>query len=288
MQELKEYYQQGILDVSASGDIVIDVSESTLENMRIDAKGYNITVEGQWPATVTPEKNRGIEIVNAGLVNMSQLDINEDMFDEQAWIGKVYTFVAIFDTDYNKVSFPAGMTPNWNPEVAPFKGFLSCGYDEAELKENVSYRGPYISYEEQNKLDIANVTMIITEGDLLEDGIDSKSDYPIWTNVELDIGEVVLPNQDYQHITVKPGGSLKITGKITITGGRLDWSVTGNGQLDISGVTLVKRHPSPDMMIIRCRGFSDLDVSLLQPRAESGIIKFSLSDESYSITIWEE
>ena len=222
------------------------------------------------------------------MVDMTQLVISEDMFNEVEWIGNVYTFVAICDTDYNKVSFPVGMIPNWNPEVAPFKGFMTCGYDEAGLKENVSYCGPYITYEEQNKLDRANVAKIVTEGDLLENGIDSNSDYAVWTNVELDVGNVVLPNQDYQHITVKPGGSLKITGKITITGGRLDWAVTANGQLDISGITLVKRHPSPDMMIIRCRDFSDLDVSHLQPKAESGTIKFSLSDESYYITIWEE
>ncbi|MBR6396411.1 MAG: hypothetical protein IKS09_05530, partial [Lachnospiraceae bacterium] len=106
------------------------------------------------------------------------------------------------------------------------------------------------------------------------------------TNLEIDVGNTVLPNQDYQFLTLKPGSSLKITGTIALTGGRLGWRVTEASQLDINGLTLTKKHPSPDMVKIEYNPSAGLDTSLLNCKASSGTIKFDLSDTGYSITIW--
>ena len=87
-------------------------------------------------------------------------------------------------------------------------------------------------------------------------------------------------------MTLKPGASLKITGSITLTGGRLGWQVSEYSQLDINGLTLVKKHPSPDMLKISFSPSVGIDTSKLNCKGSGGTIKFDISDSSYNVTIW--
>jgi len=79
---------------------------------------------------------------------------------------------------------------------------------------------------------------------------------------------------------------VKISGTITLTGGKLDFTVCESEQLDIRGLTLIKQHPSPDMVKIRYELSAGLNTGLLQAKAGKGTIKFTLGESAYDITIW--
>ena len=131
------------------------------------------------------------------------------------------------------------------------------------------------------------MTAILTEGDadsVLEDPDHRINEF--WTEMEIDVGDVVLPDQDYQMFKLHPGAKLKISGKIALTGGKLDWEVSEPDQLDIRDLTLVKKHASPDMVKVRFDPTIGINEDLLQAKAASGKIMFNKGDSSYDITIW--
>jgi hypothetical protein len=285
--EIRKRLDKGIDSAILGSDIVIDVSSDTLEGIYIECEGHAVTIKGTWPKVAPGRDGRsGIELMNAGKVDMSGLTINGETFTDEEWVRNGYEFVRMRDTNYKNVTFPSGLVPNEPPEVAPFEGCVCCGIEDDGMNENLGYMGPSVTYEEQKELETKVVTAILTEGDA--DNVEGAydGDFAVWTNLEIDVGNTVLPNQDYQFLTLKPGSSLKITGTIALTGGRLGWRVTEASQLDINGLTLTKKHPSPDMVKIEYNPSAGLDTSLLNCKASSGTIKFDLSDTGYSITIW--
>lgn len=286
--EIRERLDKGIDEVTLGGDIVIDVSSDTLTGVIIHCEGHTVTFTGMWPAVAptTPDKRTGIELENAGKVDLSGLSADINSFNHPDWVGGGCNFVLIRETNYKNVIAPAGYEPNNPPECPPFTGYISYGIDDEGMNEGFGYQGPGTTYEEQNALETKVVTAILTEGDADSVEGDYGRDYAFWTKLEIDVGNTVLPNQDYQYMTLKPGASLKITGSITLTGGRLGWQVSEYSQLDINGLTLVKKHPSPDMLKISYNPAVGIDTSKLNCKGGGGTIKFDQSDNSYNVTIW--
>ena len=285
--EIRERLDKGIDEVTLAGDIVIDVGADSLDGVLIRCDGHSVTVKGTWPVVSGPKEGRsGIELENAGKVDLTGLSVNADSFVHEEWVGRGYVFVLIKDTNYKNVSFPAEYVPNAPFECAPFIGYISCNIDDEGENENIGYMGPSVTYEELKEIETKVVTAILTEGDADSVEGDYGRDFFIWTNLEIDVGNTVLPNQDYQFLTLKPGASLKITGSITLTGGRLGWSVSEYSQLDINGLTLIKKHPSPDMLKISYNPAVGIDTSKLNCKGGGGTIKFDQSDNSYNVTIW--
>lgn len=285
--EIRERLDKGIDEVTLAGDIVIDVGADSLEGVLIHCDGHSVTVKGTWPAVNAHKDGRtGIELDNAGMVDLSGLSVDADSFAHSEWVGGGYSFVMIKETNYKSVTAPSGHEPNNPPECPPFTGYISYGIDDEGMNEGFGYQGPRTTYEEQNALETKVVTAILTEGDADSVEGDYGRDYAFWTKLEIDVGNTVLPNQDYQYMTLKPGASLKITGSITLTGGRLGWQVSEYSQLDISGLTLVKKHPSPDMLKISYNPAVGIDTSKLNCKGGGGTIKFDQSDNSYNVTIW--
>lgn len=285
--EIRERLDKGIDEVTLGADIAIDVSADPLDGTLIHCDGHSVTVNGTWPAVNAHKDGRtGIELDNAGMVDLSGLSVDTDSIVHSEWLGRGYNIVAIKETSYKNVTAPSGYEPNNPPECPPFTGYIGYGIDDEGMNEGFGYQGPRTTYEEQNALETKVVTAILTEGDADSVEGDYYSDFAIWTNLEIDVGNVVLPNQDYQFLTLKPGSSLKISGSITLTGGRLGWSVSEYSQLDISGLTLVKKHPSPDMLKITYNPATGIDTSKLNCKGGGGTIKFDQSDNSYNVTIW--
>ena len=133
----------------------------------------------------------------------------------------------------------------------------------------------------------ADFHAVLTEGDA-ESVINSNNpgDVKIWTEVEVDVGEVDLPDQDYQEIQIMPGGKLTIKGTIGVTGGRLNFTVYDTDCLDIRELVLVKKHLTPDMVKIRFERGLEINTDLLQATTDEGEIKFDMAEDSYNITIW--
>ncbi len=276
--------------VTLSADIVIDVSAYTYDRVTIDCENHAVTVKGTWGSVPADkiEGGVGLCLMNASSVDLQGLVVSEDCFgDIQNVIGKNYVFVMVQDTDPDQVVFPAGLNPNDWLDLVPMEGRLTAYVNAGDRHASVGYSGPETSYEERNELETEMVKEILINGDLDDfQGADVGVMPEIWTDVVIDIGSVTLPNQDYQRVVVKPGGSLKISGSIAITGGRLDWDISESGQLDITGLTLTKKHPSPDMFKIRFPAGTAIDESTLHCKASSGTIKYTMGTESFDITIW--
>ena len=285
--EIREHLDKGFDEVWLAGDIVIDVGVDPLDGTIIHCEGHSVTIKGTWaPVNLHTDGRTGIELENAGKVDMSGLSVDTDSIDHSEWLGGGFNIVVVRETGYKNVTAPSGYKPNEPPECAPFAGYVSYGIDDDGMNEGFGYQGPRISYEDLNAIETKVVTAILTEGDADSVEGDYDGDFSIWTHLDIDVGSTVLPNQDYQFLTLKPGGSLKITGSITLTGGRLSWRVSEYSQLDINGLTLVKKHPSPDMLKISYNSSVGIDTSKLNCKGGGGTIKFDQSDSSYNVTIW--
>lgn len=296
--EIKERKGLGVNDFTLAADLVINMEEGFPTDVRIDCEGHSVIIKGIFRENMKGTW-RGIELWNASSVDLSGLTIDraafrdEDFLPEQEGMENHQQFaeiVSIIGTNYKNVTFPVDV-PNRDTfddrDKSVFEGYFVCEVNDEGDQEKIVYVGPQTTYEARLALDTAVATAILTNGDaddLLGDNY--HGEYAIWTDVEIDMGNVTLPNQDYRGIELKPGASLKISGTIAITGGKLDFTVCEADQLDITGLTLVKKHPSPDMVKIRYDSSAGLNTSLLQAKAGSGTIKFALGDQSYDITIW--
>ena len=229
-----------------------------------------------------------LTIENASEVDMSQLAVSADDFIPENYIGSGATIVKIRNTSYKNVTFPDGLAGSQDDRfVSPMDGFVSYHISDEGDEMGIEYRGPTSTYEERHELEVKMITAVMTEGDA-ESVINSNNpgDVKIWTEVEVDVGEVDLPDQDYQEIQIMPGGKLTIKGTIGVTGGRLSFTVYDTDCLDLRELVLVKKHLTPDMVKIKFERGLDINTDLLQASAAEGEIKFDMGEDSYNITIW--
>ena len=97
--------------------------------------------------------------------------------------------------------------------------------------------------------------------------------------------------EDFIGKTYKEGvrkfiGLIKADPGITVTGGRLNFTINGSDCLDIRNLKLTKKHPSPDMVKIRFAKGVKVNMKFLKAKATSGKIKIIKGTDSVDISIW--
>ncbi|MBP5198263.1 MAG: hypothetical protein J6033_04330 [Lachnospiraceae bacterium] len=297
MDEICERYAKEVRDFTLSKDLTIDFSQKVPKGISIDCNGKNLIVKGALTGEIKKDHDPYfLELKNAGKVDMSGLSLDINSFDPEEWRPEEDTFggarfdiVTVKDTDYKNVVFPADipLINEFDGPASIFDEYFTCEINDYGDEEKVTFVGTEYTYEERHAEEVEVVTMILTKGDANDIlGGEWHGEYDVWTDVSIDVGTVTLPNQDYMGIRVRPGGKLTVSGFIEITGGKLDFTVSGKDQLDLNGLTIKKSHPSPDMIKVRYAGISGIDESKVKPKASSGTIKFAACTESYDITIW--
>jgi hypothetical protein len=289
--DIIERLEANVNQITLGSDVTLNLGTYPYHDLTLECEGHYVTVVGTWTADMViigDEEHRhgGIDIRNASGADLSGVTVDRNLFADEDWIGSGFQVITVRDTPKENVKLMTGIpTIEELMDFAPFEGTLRIRIDPNEVC--LGYEGPQCTYEERQQQDTDVVKTILTQGDaygLFDEW--TYSENVIWTEVTVDIGNAVLPNQDYMNIKLMPGAYLKITGSLTVTGGRPDWTVSEYSQLDITGLTLIKKHPSPDMLKIRFDPSVGIDTSLLKAKAGSGEIKYSLGSESYDITIW--
>ncbi|MBO7357345.1 MAG: hypothetical protein J6U37_02310, partial [Lachnospiraceae bacterium] len=296
---IRERFAEDVVDFTLSGDLVIDFDEDVPIDIEINCENHAVTIKGCFKKQLKSSEvtHRCIELKDASSVDMSDFSIGEDAFLDEYWLpgeGEhsecYFHIVDIFNTSYKEVAYPASI-PNRDDidgrDFSIFEGYFMYEINDDGDGECVTYVGPRATVESRREQDMAVVTEILTKGDpaaLL--GEDFQGQYEVWTDITVDVGNVTLPNQDYTGIILRPGAKLTVKGTITLTGGKLDWVVTESDQLDLTGLTLIKKHPSPDMVKIRYDKKAGLNTDLLSAKAGKGKISYVLGENSFDISIW--
>lgn len=289
VEEIIQRKMEGANDIEVGCDITIDLSKDNVSEINLNCDGHKVTVKGSIAKeNMVTEFHAILTLENASAVDMSQLVVSADDFIPEDYIGSGATIVKIRNTSYKDVVFPEGMSDSQDDRyVSPMDGFVSYHISDEGDEMGIEYRGPTTTYEERHELEVKIVTAVLTEGDA-ESVIQTNApgEVKIWTEVEVDVGEVDLPDQDYQEIQIMPGGKLTIKGTIGVTGGRLNFTVYDTDCLDLRELVLVKKHLTADMVKIRFEKGLDINTDLLQATTDEGEIKFYMGEDSYNITIW--
>lgn len=299
IKEMKERYEKNVRLFTLASDIIIKLDEWTPVDVEIDCAGHSVAISGCFDRELTKnDGNRCIELRNASSVDLSGFTIKEGCFKDENWLpdetrengAASITVVNIINTDYKKVIFPAWVENRDDIDdrkLSVFKGYFRYEINDDGDGEGITYMGPRATYEGRLEKDKAVVTEILSKGDAGDIlGEDFGGEYEVWTDVTVDVGSVTLPDQDYTGIRLMPGAKLTVKGTVTITGGTLGFEICEGDQLDLTGLTLIKKHPSPDMLKVRFERNLKVNEELLKAKAGSGSIKFTLSETSYDITIW--
>ena len=281
--DLKDGYEAGCTEFVLANDVNIDLNACTPYGTLIDCNGHSVTVSG----TIRYVKSEGsmeVHFQNPGMVDLSAVSVDEGSFDPDKMV-RLFYGLSFSDGDYKNLKMPEGVPSRTDfVDFAPFEGHAWSDINDEGTNFSLSYQGPACSYEELHENEMQIMTAILTEGDAEE--FDVQNHLMIWTKLEIDVGDAVLPNQDYWGFKLMPGASLKVKGQITITGGQLDWNISEGDQLDLRELTLVKKHPSPDMVKIRYDSDVKVNEDLLKAKGANGKIMFDKGSESFNITMW--
>ena len=221
-----------------------------------------------------------IKIIDAESVNM------DFTVDESVDYEKLKSpFIIIENTSYKSVIFPIGVenSINTNRYITDNYFVYDISDDGKSIRVGFNYFDDNKREELKNKdTDFINYVM--------ENGIyisETGSPYGlIYSDLDIDLGDVILPDSDYSGIGVGGNAKVKLSGTITVTGGTLDFEIKDNAVLDISELYLIKAHPSPDMLKISFPENYKGDKELLKPKAKSGEIKYAETDNRIDVTIW--
>lgn len=291
VDELVEGYKKGIDHFKLSHDISIDVSKDDCYGVNIDCDGHHVEIRGELDGAKAKGRDTLFDLENASSVDMSNLSVSEASFNKDDFVKCNVGIVNIRNTSYKKVVWPSNVKENPDDrDRSPLAGMVKYQISDEGDQMSLEYRGPTATYEERQAYETKLVKAVLTKGDTKSVSADPKhrEDCSIWTEVTVNVGSAKLPNQDYQEIIIMPGGKLTIKGTVTVTGGTLAFTIKGkNGEcLDLTGLKLTKKHPSPDMCKIRFPKGTKINEKKLKPKATSGKIKFSKGDTEFAITIW--
>lgn len=281
--ELKKGYEAGCREFVLTGDVNIDLNQCDLYDSIIECGGHSVTVSG----VIRYREGVGaveVRFENPGAVDLSAVSVDEDSFESKDTVRQSWG-LTFHGGDYKNLKMPSGIYSREDKvDFVPFEGHAWIDINDDGTDFFLGFAGPNVSYDELHEKEIQIMTAILTEGDA--EGLETQNNMMFWTKMEIDVGDVTLPDQDYWGFKLMPGASLKISGKITITGGRFGWNISEGDQLDIRDLTLVKKHASPDMVKISFDSSVVINEELLQAKAGSGKIMFDKSADSYNITIW--
>lgn len=221
-----------------------------------------------------------IKIIDAANVNMDfTVSENVDFKTLKS------PFIIIENTSYKNVIFPSNVVNIINTEK-----YITENYIFYEISDDGKYIKIGVNYfdnekiEELKQKDNDYINYVMENGIYVSDNGGSYGD--IYSDLDLDLGEIVLPNSDYSEISIGGEARVKLKGTITITGGVLRLGIKDDAILDISELYLIKAHPSPDVLNISFPENYKGDKELLKPKAKSGEIKYAETDNRIDVTIW--
>lgn len=261
--------------------ITLDVSKVNC-NVTIQCNGHDITINGMTSNDYT------VVLFGAGRIDLSGIT-----FPAEKAVGEGedhHDYIRWHDTMFDQVTLPNDVPDRLElgQSAGAFDTVFGFEFSAEGDMGSIGISGPRDSYDVVHQRDIETVKTILATG--TTDGI--EGDGKIWTDVEIDVGEIVLPEQMRADITLGKGAHLKLTGTITVTAERLRFSVVEPDQLDISGLYIVKECMSPD--IIKISHPQDMAINRDMVTisggegGESGENKviYSFDNDSVSITIW--
>lgn len=260
------------IEKKSNDTYVIDVDKLN-EYKTFDATDLNIEIKGTLPIEPT------LEIYNAAHVDVSKI-----IFDENAETITNKEPIRIKNTSYKNVELGDIMPREEidRPESETFiKADISDDGNEIIIGIN------YMSEEEIERKRQEDINFL---NEVFEKGIykdENGNNYGfITSDIDLDIGDVILPNSDYSTITVAGNGKLKLRGTITVTGGSLGFGIRDNGQLDLSDLYIIKSHPSPDMLFLDYPEDYEGDKELFKAKTTKGEIQYEYNETRFKISIW--
>ena len=291
-------------NIKVSSDLTLSLdSASAYKDVCLDMCGNSISVSGTF--TLDMDNFKPLLISNASEIDLTGLKIDYDSFkklgpagprenedEEQAYWNTQRSrveVVRIVETAEEKVNIPypdSKDAPEKNEKnFSIFEPY--CEYDVRGDGIYLTVLGPLDDYETRKEKETKVLENIFANGEYHSlTKQTSNNFYYICTDITLDIGECKLPNMDYEAICVGKGGHLKLTGTLYVTGGCFNIETYEYDGVDLTGLTLVKKHPSPDMINVRFDPKVGINDALCHCKAASGTIKFSKGSERVAITIW--
>ncbi len=298
-------YWQDHLNVVLTGDFEWVVDPDQKIAFDFDCRGHSISISG----TVGNVEGTGLqplEIRGASFVDLSGIDMDLESaklippgtephgdFDEEELYWKperrIYDIVRIFGTPEDQIAFPGQAERQVDTDekyLSVFDPVLNYDTSSDGGPTVLSLWGPGDEYESRKERDTQVLEQIIATGgyhDLV--GSSSNNFYYIATDVTINVGDAYLPNRDYEALCIGKGAHVKLTGTLHITGGTFNiecWEYSG---IDLTGLTIVKNHPSPDMIFIRYNPQVGLNTNLCYCYSPSGTVNYSMG-EKLCISVW--
>jgi len=295
--------------ITFNKDISINMN-SKYAGMSFDLSGHNITIVGN--AGYNQNKSMPIRISNAGSVDLSGLNIdlesaenippNVHPRDERESENYAYynsdrgnfQIFEINDTNGANIALPEGIdiiSDNLEDKKADPRLFsIFEPYAVLNKRDGLAILevfGPADTYESRKEKEEQVLKSIFENGEyrsLTEQT--SNNSYFICTDITMDIGDCTLPNRDYETLCVGKGGSVKLTGTLYITGGTFNIETNEYDGIDLRDLTIVKKHPSPDMIKIDYDPSVGIDSEMVKCKTASGTIYYSDGGGKISITVW--
>lgn len=245
------------------------------ERVLLNASECRIDFQGTLPC------KGAVEIYNA-----AQVDLTNISFDAGGdFNNSELTPITIKDTSYKDVVFGNNVVPREEINLPPTENFLFAGIsdDGKEIKVEINHMSEE-DIEAQKQKDIDYINYVFENGVYKSEDGGSYGD--ICVDLDLNVGDVVLPNSDYSPICVGGNAKVKISGTLTVTGGSLRFEIRDNAELDLSDLYLIKSHPSFEMAFINYPEGYKGDKELLKAKTTKGKIEYEVSETRLKINIW--
>lgn len=261
--------------VEKNNDTYVIDMDKVNGKVSLDASDCRIDFKGTIPCKGT------VEIHNA-----AQVDLTNISFDAGGdFDNSELTPITIKDTSYKNVVFGNNVVPREEINLPPTENFLFAGIsdDGKEIKVAINHMNEE-AIEEQKQKDIDYINYVFENGVYKSETGGSYGD--ICVDLDINVGDVVLPNSDYSPICIGGNAKVKISGTLTVTGGSLRFEIRDNAELDISDLYLIKSHPSFEMAFINYPEGYKGDKELLKAKTTKGKIEYEVSETRLKINIW--
>ena len=291
-----------IVEIRLSGDVTLDISNKDYQHIAFFCEGHAVKITGKY-AYAEGDRRDGIVLDHPSSVDLSGLtidensakllppdDAKEDGEDAEYFYWnprrRCVDIARVDNAPGCKITYPAdAYESNEDPGLGMF--------DVCLLKEDRNDGGvlrisaPGDSYEDRQEKETEVLQTLFEKGEYHSlTKQTSNNSFDICTDLTVDIGEVYLPNMDYDHISIGKGGHLKLTGTLHITGGTFVIDTKEYDGLDLTGLTIVKNHPSPDMIHIHYDPSVGINEAACHCKTASGKIYYSNGGDKVSITVW--
>ena len=290
-------------------DVSIELNASDLSDITLDLDGHNINVFGTY--AYTGAESRPLKIEHAASVDLSNLKIDlesaklippdyearNDITEEMAYWNpqrRWVNVVEISNTDLGGIILPADVGMDGDEaiqkksdprESSIFDTYAAVRGENGHAELYVA--GPLEDYEVRQEKEKEVLSYLFENGEYRPlTGQSSNNFFYICTDVTMDIGDCMLPNMDYEAICVGKGGKLTLTGTLYVTGGVFRMETYENEGIDLRGLTVVKKHPSPDVIWIGYDPAVGINEDMCRCNTSSGELHLSKSDDRVSITVW--